>query len=307
MERAQPPLVSIVTPSYNMGRFLEETIQSVLSQDYPSVEYIVMDGGSTDGTLEILERYRGRLEFHSAPDRGTADAINKGFERSHGSVFAYLNADDTYLPGAIAAAVDALYSHPEAGAVYGEAYWVDEASRVLQPYPSRDYNASLLEQECFICQPAAFVRREAFELAGRMDAGLQYAYDYDLWIRLSRLYPMRKIEAVLATSRMHRQNKTVGQRREVLAETLRLLKSHYGYAPFQPVYAYSCYLVDRRDQFFEPARPSAFKYFVSLFVGLRYNMARPFRFIREWASVMTIGGLMRRWHGLMEHLKTAKW
>src|SRR4029077_4037246 len=97
-----------------MGRYLEETIQSVLSQDYPNIEYIVMDAGSTDETLAILEKYRGRLEFHSGPDDGTADAINNGFARSHGSVFAYLNADDIYLPGAISSAMLALSGEPGA-------------------------------------------------------------------------------------------------------------------------------------------------------------------------------------------------
>jgi len=295
-----PPLVSIVTPVYNMGRFLEETIQSVLSQDYPNIEYIVMDAGSNDGTLAILKKYRGRLEFHSGPDRGTADAINKGFARSHGSVFAYLNADDIYLPGAISTAIRSLASEPEAGVVYGDANWVDEHGRVLAPYPVRPYDAALLSQECFISQPAAFVRREAFELAGRMDPELQYAYDYDLWIRVARLYPMRKIDAVLATSRMHMENKTVGQRRRVLRETLCLLQSHYGYVPFQPVHSYASYLVDRRDQFFEPLRPSIFKYALSLFVGLRYNPAHPFRFTREWARVMSRDGLARRWRGFLE-------
>jgi len=295
-----PPLISIVTPTYNMGRYLEETIQSVLSQDYPNIEYIVMDAGSTDETLAILEKYKGRLEFHSGPDKGTADAINKGFARSHGSVFAYLNADDIYLPGAISAAMRSLAVEPDTGVVYGEANWVDESGQVLGSYPVRPYDAALFKQECFISQPAAFIQREAFELAGRMDPNLQYAYDYDLWIRTSRLYPMRKIDAVLATSRMHTENKTVGQRRQVLRETLHLLESHYGYVPFQPVHAYASYLVDRRDQFFEPLRPSIFKYALSLLVGLRYNVDRPFRFIREWAAVMSLGGLARRWHGFVE-------
>ena len=288
------PLISIVTPTYNMGRYLEETIQSVLSQDYPNIEYIVMDAGSTDETLAILEKYKGRLEFHSGPDDGTADAINKGFARSHGSVFAYLNADDIYLPGAVSAAMLALSAEP-AGVVYGNANWVDEQGRVLAPYPVQPYDAALFSQECFIAQPAAFIRREAFELAGRMDPKLQYAYDYDLWIRVSRLYPMRKIDGVLATSRMHAANKTVGQRRRVLRETLCLLESHYGYVPFQPVHAYASYLADGRDQFFEPLRPTISKYALSLLVGLRYNAGRPFRFIREWASVMSFAGLARRW------------
>jgi glycosyltransferase involved in cell wall biosynthesis len=293
-------LVSIVTPTYNMGRFLEETIQSVLSQDYPNLEYIVMDAGSTDETLAILEKYRGRLEFHSGPDRGTADAINKGFVRSRGSVFAYLNADDIYLPGAISAAMRSLTSEPDLGVVYGDANWVDEQGQFLAPYPVRPYDEDLFSQECFISQPAAFIRREAFELAGRMDPNLQYAYDYDLWIRISRLYPMRKLDAVLATSRMHGENKTVGQRPRVLRETLRLLRSHYGYVPFQPVHGYASYLVDRRDQFFEPLRPSVFKYVLSLFVGLRYNPGRPFRFTREWFAVMSLAGLARRWHGFLD-------
>src|SRR5579859_651809 len=114
-----------------MGRFLEATIQSVLSQDYPNIEYIVMDAGSTDETLAILERYKDRLQFHSGTDAGTADAINKGFARSHGSIFAYLNADDIYLPGAISTALRALASEPKAGVVYGDANWVDEQGRVL--------------------------------------------------------------------------------------------------------------------------------------------------------------------------------
>jgi len=277
-----PPLVSIVTPTYNMGRFLDETIQSVLSQDYPNIEYIVMDAGSTDGTLAILEKYKDKLQFHSGPDGGTADAINKGFARSHGSVFAYLNADDSYLPGAISTALLALESHPETGVVYGDANWVDEQGRALAPYPVQPFDAALLSQECFISQPAAFIRREVFELAGRMDPKLQYAYDYDLWIRIARLYPLRKVDTLLANSRMHLDNKTVGQRRAVLRETLELLESHYGYVPFRPVHAYASYLVDSRDQFFEPLRPSILKYVLSLLVGLRYNPGKPFRFIREW-------------------------
>jgi hypothetical protein len=208
-----------------------------------------------------------------------------------------LNADDIYLPGAVSTAMRALESNPESAVVYGEANWVDEEGRLLAPYPVRAFDAALFSQECFIAQPASFIRREAFELAGRMDPKLQYAYDYDLWIRIARLYPMCKIDGVLATSRMHKDNKTVGQRRGVLRETLKLLQTHYGYVPFQPVHGYASYLVDRRDQFFEPLRPSIFKYLVSLLVGLRYNPARPLHFLREWAAVMSLAGLARRWNG----------
>jgi hypothetical protein len=136
-----------------------------------------------------------------------------------------------------------------------------------------------------------------------MDPRLEYAYDYDLWIRIARLYPLRKVDAVLATSRMHEGNKTVGQRRAVLRETLKLLESHYGYVPFRPVHAYASYLVDGRDQFFEPLRPSILKYALSLPVGLRYNPGRPFRFTREWAGVMSLAGLTRRWRGFLDSLR----
>src|ERR1700739_3539147 len=140
--RESEPLVSIVTPSFNMGRFIEETIRSVLAQDYPHIEYIVMDGGSTDGTLNILRRCqrlkRGNvaLRCYSEPDRGTADAVNKGFERSHGSVFAYLHADDTYVQDAVSKAVQALLDDPVAEGVYGEANWLRVDGSVIGRYPT---------------------------------------------------------------------------------------------------------------------------------------------------------------------------
>lgn len=293
------PLVSIVTPCRNMGGFLRETIESVLAQDYPRIEYIVMDGGSTDETLSILNQYQGRLQFWSGPDAGAADAVNRGFERARGSILAFLNADDTYLPGAVSMAVDALLAFPEAAVVYGNGYWVDRKGCTIGPYPTRSFDPGLLRRECYICQPASFIRRSAFEAAGMLDPALHYTFDYDLWIRVAKLYPMRKIDSFLATSRMHQDNKTIGQRRQVLAETVRLLRAHYGYVPFNWIDAYTCNLVDGRDQFFEPMQPSVWKYLLSLFVGLRFNAAHPLRFAREWASVMTIEGLMRRWQGFL--------
>jgi len=291
----EAPLVSIVTPALNMGRFLEQTIQSVLSQDYPNIEYIVMDGGSSDETLAILRQYEDRLEYQSRPDAGAADAINQGFARSHGEIFAYLNADDTYRPGALRTAVQQLLSDPGLGVVYGEATWIGEAGEELRPYGAKAFDSALLREECFISQPAAFMRREAFELAGRLDPNLHFAFDYDLWIRIARVYKMRKIDATLANSRMHKQNKTIGQRKAMLRETLQVLRRHYGYVPFRQIHTYTSYLVDGRDQFFEPLRPSLFKYVLSCPVGLLYNIRRPFRYFREWARVMSLAGMLRTW------------
>ena len=156
------PLVSIVTPSYNMARFLEEAIQSVLSQDYPNIEYIVIDGGSADATLDILRRYEGRLRYVSEPDRGQTDAINKGFRLSRGSVFAFLCADDAYLPGAVSTAVRHMLANSGHAGIYGEGYLIDENGTNLGRYPTRKRSPpELLKAECFICQPAAFLWRDA--------------------------------------------------------------------------------------------------------------------------------------------------
>ncbi len=289
------PLVSIVTPCHNSAAYLPDAIASVLSQDYPRIEYIVMDGGSTDGTIEILERFKGRLHYNSAPDLGAADAINQGFRISRGSVLAWLNADDTYLPGAVSTAVRQLSSAGEAAAVYGEGLWVDEAGNQLRRYPTGNVSVETLSRECCLCQPACFFQRDAFEHVGRLDPELQSAFDYDLWIRMARAFPMVHLDQCLATSRMHRKSKTLGRRAEVFDESFRVLKRHYGYIPFAWVYSRCCYSVDRRDQFYEPLEPSLFKFLLALPAGCLHNRGRMGRYIRDWWSAASIAGLMRRW------------
>lgn len=279
------PLVSIVTPSFHSGEFLEATIQSVLAQDYPRVEYLVMDGGSTDGTLAILERYRDRLQFVSEPDAGAADAINRGFRRSRGEILAWIGADDLYLPGAIAAAVEALAAAPEAAVVYGEASWIDEQGARLGRYPTvAQYDPSMFRRECGVCQPACFMRRDAVESVGLLDASLQSAFDYDLWIRLSQRYEFRAIPRELACSRMHRKNKSLGQKRQMFEESMELLRRHYGYVPVRWVYGYLSFLRDGEDQFFTPLRPSAWQYLRSLAVDSRYNSQHLLRYWGEWSG-----------------------
>jgi glycosyltransferase involved in cell wall biosynthesis len=280
----EPPLVSIVTPSYNARRFIEETIQSVLAQDYSNIEYIVMDGGSNDGTTEVLQRHRDRLQYKSQPDLGPADAIRRGFELSRGSILAWLSADDTYLPGAISAAVEALGRAPGAGVVYGDAWWMDETGETTGRYPTRPFDRELLGKECFICQPAAFFRRDAYEEAGRMDAGLAICFDYELWIRMSRLRPMVKIDRLMAASRMHPGNLTLGRRRLVYSETCRVLAKHFGYVPFQWLYDYASYVI--RNEAVYPAPFTLRAYLLSLVFGLRFNPRCLPRFLKEWGSAI---------------------
>jgi len=279
-------IVSVVTPALNCGRFLEETIESVLSQDYPLIEYFVMDGGSTDDTLAILKRYEGRLQYDSKPDQGAADAINAGFRRARGSILAWLSADDTYLPGAVRTAVERLAESPQAAAVYGEAYWTDEDGKCLGRYPTKKpYAPEIFMHDCGICQPACFMRRESFEAVGALDSRLRSAFDYDLWIRLSKRFPLVAASECLATSRMHRQNLSLLDRRAMFEESIGLLRRHYEYVPSHWIYSYLRFRQDGRDQFFDVARESRKALWKSLVTGLSYNRKHPVRFLREWLAM----------------------
>jgi len=280
------PVVSVITPCLNAARFLEDTIQSVLEQDYPEIEYLVIDGGSTDGTLEILRSHGGRLTYFSSSDFGAADAINKGFRKARGDVVAWLNADDTYLPGAVSKAVKALEDNSEAAAVYGEGYWTRSGGEILGRYPTTPCALPGLARECCICQPTCFVRREAVQAVGFLNPSLRTSFDYDLWIRLAKRYRFVHIPEYLATSRMHPENKTLGQRRTVFTESISVLMQHFGYVPVSWIYGYLSFLSDRRDQFFEPLRNSILVYLLALPVGLGYNYAHPAKYIAEWMSAV---------------------
>lgn len=283
------PLVSIVTPSLNMGRFLEETIRSVIEQDYPNIEYLVMDGGSTDGTLEILKRYEGSVRFLSSPDAGQADAANRGFRLTRGSIFAFLNADDTYLPGAIATAVRAFRDDPAAGVVYGNAWHVAEDGSRISPYPVEAFDSRKLTRRCLVCQPAAFIRRDVFETSGMLNPSLRFALDYDLWIRISRRYRMKKIDDFLATSRIHADNKTLKQMGSALRETIDMLRGHYGYVPFNWLYGYVYNRITARPLVFQAADFSPLSACWSIALGARYNWRYPLRYCRDILSTAREG------------------
>ena len=288
------PLVSIVTPSYNMARYLPFTIESVLSQDYPAIEYIVVDGGSTDETLAILNSHGSHLRYLSGKDGGPADAAHRGFLQARGEIFAWLNADDTYLPGAVRMGVQYLLDHPAVDVVYGEGYWVDAQGAVMNRYPTRTFDAKLLERDCFICQPTTFIRASAYHRCG-LNPEVNQPFDYDLWIRMAKQgLRFASIPQFLANSRMHAGSKTISERNAVFNASMRLLQQHYGYVPFPWVFGYTAYRMDGRDQFFEPLRPSLPKYMASLPMGLRWNPSCPFRFFGEWFTA-PFAGMRRRW------------
>jgi len=265
-----------------MCEFIEQAIDSVLSQDYPHIEYLVLDGGSTDGTLEVLERYRDRLRYYSGPDAGTADAINRGVAMSRGSIVAWLNADDIYLPGAVSCAVAAFREHPDAGVVYGEGLWLDASGEIIGEYPVRDADQQTLAAECCICQPASFIRRETWERVGGLDTTLATSFDYEFWIRMTRFYPMVRIPVKLAGSRLHRGGKTLRQRNLVYADAFRVLKKHYGYVPFAWVYAQLRFLLRGREDLPGAMKPSIPAFLWSLPAGLWHNPRHAPKFFGEW-------------------------
>jgi glycosyltransferase involved in cell wall biosynthesis len=277
-----PPLVSIVTPSYNMAKYLTETIESVLAQDYPNIEYIVVDGGSTDESLAILERYQGRLRYFSEPDSGPSHAAVKGFRQARGEIFAWLNADDSYLPGAVRTGLEYLQTHPETDVVYGEGWWTDDNGATIDRYPTLPFDAQVLERDCFICQPASFIRASSYRRC-ELDPTVNRSFDYDLWIRMAKAgFRFASIPQYLANSRMHQGAKTIYERDIVFHASMDLLKRHYGYIPLPWIFGYTAYRLDHRDQFFEPLRYNAWKYLASLPVGLWYNRRKPLRFMTEW-------------------------
>ncbi|WP_129709829.1 glycosyltransferase family 2 protein [Priestia megaterium] len=218
MNSKDSPLVSVITPSYNQASFIKETIESVLTQDYPNIEYIVIDGGSNDGTLEILRSYRSIapcLNFVSEPDRGQSHAINKGLKMAKGKIIGWLNSDDTYHPHAIRKAVEALKINPHWGMVYGKAYATDKENKVLHPYPVESFNKNRLFERCIICQPAAFIRKEVFEGVNGVDESFFFCMDYELWMRIAKKYEIGYIETYLANSRCHDLSKTTLYWKEV--------------------------------------------------------------------------------------------
>ncbi len=237
---AAKPWVTIVTPSFNQGIFIEDTIRSVLSQDYPRLEYIVVDGGSTDQTLDILRKYADRLTWISEPDRGQADAVNKGMRMAKGSIIGWLNSDDSYLPGAVGKIVDYFTQYPDKVMVYGEGQHVNKAGQFIGRYPTFPFDFKLLAERCFVCQPTVFLRSEAVAELGYLNEALQTCMDYDLWIRMGKSYDNRigYLEEYLANSRLHQEAKTFSMREVVYKEIISTVNKHYGYTPITWVYGY---------------------------------------------------------------------
>ncbi len=247
------PLISIVTPSFNQGDFLAETIESVISQagDF-LIDYIIVDGGSTDASVDIIRRYDALLQHEKRPvscrginfrwlsekDKGQTDALLKGFRMAEGNILAWLNSDDTYLPGALHAVAGFFHDNPDTGLLYADAHYCEAEGKIIGIYRTEEFDFNKLACFNFICQPSAFFRRDVFEAVGELDGTLHFAMDYDLWVRIGKRFPCRYRPGFLSMYRLHDASKTI--RDETLyqnsEEALRLAMKYFDWAPLTRVY-----------------------------------------------------------------------
>lgn len=206
----QLPKISIVTPSYNQGKFLEQTILSILNQNYPNLEYILMDGGSTDNSQDIIEKYKDRIAFWvSEPDNGQSDAISRGFQKSTGDILAYINSDDYYLPGSLMEIANVFLNNPSVQWVVGQGHFIDEQGNFLmkKKYPSISMNNMLYLENC-VFQPATFWRRDLYYSVGGINTKYSFSFDYDLFLRFLERSPPDTIQDEMAVFRIHSRSKT---------------------------------------------------------------------------------------------------
>lgn len=227
---ARMPSFSLVTPSLNQAAFLRAAIESVRSQEGISLDYIVLDGGSVDGSLQILREYGSALRWRSGPDGGQAAAINTGLQETQADFCGYLNSDDVLVPGALSTVARIFADHPEVDVIYGDASFIDSEGIRMSPYPTVPFSIDVLIQHCFICQPATFWRRSVHVRWGWFDPSYDNTFDYEFWLRLAtRGARFFHLTQALAWSRVHADTKTKRHRREIFREIRRMELHHLGY------------------------------------------------------------------------------
>ncbi|HUF00225.1 MAG TPA: glycosyltransferase family 2 protein [Anaerolineales bacterium] len=217
-------LVSIITPSYNQAPYLEQTIQSVLEQDYPRIEYMVVDGGSTDNSVEVIRRYADRLAYWiSEKDSGQAEAINKGLKRANGQILAWLNSDDYYMLNAVSVAVRCFDLNPDVVMVYADMLAIDGDGQTINVMKYKQL--SLEDLLCFqiIGQPSVFFRRAALEKTGLLDSTFHFMLDHHLWIRLAQQGRILHVPQIWSAARYHAGAKNRARAAEFGREAFRIL------------------------------------------------------------------------------------
>lgn len=224
---ARQPLVSIVTPSYNQGRWLADNLRSVAVQSYPAIEHVVMDGGSTDGSVEILASASPAIVWESAPDKGQSDAINNAFSRSTGDIIGWLNSDDAYFSrDVVAQAVQVFKDHPDVGVVYGHAALVNAEGTLLHVIWAPSFASTLLRAYDLVCQPTVFIRRSVIGRPFLVDPDYDYCMDWELWLHLARRTRFHRLNRILALDRHHLARKSL-TRLDLAAHDQELIEQRY--------------------------------------------------------------------------------
>ena len=239
--------VSIVTPSYNQGQFIERTLQSVANQSSPDfeLEHVVFDGGSTDDTVNILERFISPVRWVSKPDKGQTNAVNMGISATDGEIIGWLNSDDIYYPNAIALVVKYFIEHPDIDVIYGQADHIDINDFAFESYPTEPWDFERLKETCFICQPALFFRRRVVEENNLLDESLNFCMDYEYWLRLGKAgFRFAYLDEKLAGSRLYAENKTLGSRVKVHREINEVMKRIFSRVPDRWIYNYAHAVAD---------------------------------------------------------------
>ena len=226
--------ISVITPSFNQGQFLERTIKSVVDQDYDQIELIVMDGGSEDNSLEVIKKYSHSIfHYESKPDGGQTNAVNSGIKIATGEIIGWLNSDDVYYPETLSVVAEIFKTHPEVNIIYGNADHIDENDEYIEIYKTEPWDYEKLKNICYICQPAVFFRSSVVGKYGPLDQTLDFCMDYEYWLRLGQREKFYFFQRKLAGSRLYTSNKTLGSRLKVHTEIVRMFKNKFGSVPYR--------------------------------------------------------------------------
>ena len=265
--------ISIVTPSYNQGEFIERTINSVLSQMIPSMEYIIVDGASSDNTLEVIKKYSNQLILISEADQGQAHAVNKGLNMSKFDIIGWLNSDDIYYAGTIDKVIEIFETNPEVDVIYGKADFIDRNNKFMGICPVEPWNLQRLKTMCYLAQPAVFFRRSVVEKHGGLDENLNYCMDYEYWLRLGLSGAKFKfIDTRLAASRLYLGTKTVGEHSKVQEEVLHMLGRYFSKIPDKWFISYAAAFANDEKNLRAPKLSFfMYVYYKALLVAVKQN------------------------------------